>query len=532
MLVKIIRVVLLMVWMPLLSFAQLSEFAIITNTHPDFGAVNGSWGHLQFYRPFGLKAIVVDDWRDLTGISPLSGEPFNTDRQGWMPLKREANLWQQLHPTLSAPADTTAASTLVNYRQGDGVFKDFTLWYHNSLDTETRYGWTSKLRSHPRVLGASVYDEQRHRFQANLTRDGHFFQMEASYDHKVNPLYMIAQDSGLVWYFDDVPQVHSNRWDGSLEWNNVDSNSTGTELFAWIQGGVWKWSGGERNSLSSMAYINHRFELFGRGPAEIKLGVISKQFGGNKRAQQFAEFRLPELAGDNYLIQLGLKSLGKTPLFPMINMQYKRGLFQVGLRTHQLIEERIWDPRMSSAMIQELSSAIDLSQISLSMNTWTGEDEGVNISGYSGQAQFRFPWQMDMKIGAAILNATNDWVFSKKYINWEVNQSLNLFNDALHGKLNVWGKHLIDTQLGLLDSDNFEISSSLYEGEDLLHLLNYTLSGEVSTVIVSFTDQNFLHHDIWTQYGSIPWNLDYSVMANQIPNSRFRYLSIIWTFDN
>jgi hypothetical protein len=86
--------------------------------------------------------------------------------------------------------------------------------------------------------------------------------------------------------------------------------------------------------------------------------------------------------------------------------------------------------------------------------------------------------------------------------------------------------------LGLLDSDNFQISSSVYEGEDMLHLLNYTISGQVSTVIVSFTDQNILHDQLWSQYGSISWNQEFSIMANQIPNSRFRYLSIIWTFDN
>ena len=529
---KRIVTLLILVFSPLLSLAQLDHFAVVSNTQPDFGAVNGTWGHLQFYRPFGVKAIVMDDWRNLAGISPLTGEPLNTARQGWIPLDRDVSLWHQLHPALTAPADTTAASTLVNYRQGDGVFKDFTLWYHNSLDESIRYGWTSKLRSHPRVLGATTYDEQRHRFQLNSVRDNQYFQLEAGYDHQVNPLYMLIQDSSLVWSFDDVPQIRSNRWDGSIEWSNIDSNSLGSELFAWVQGGVWSWSGAARKSLSSLAYLSHRFSLLGSAPAQLTVGVVSKQYGGNKRAQQFAEFTLPGWQGEHYLVELGLKSLGKTPLFPTINLQYQLGALQFRFNTHHLIEERLWNPKTAVIGIHELTAELNLSHINFSLSSWTGEDDGVGISGYTGQGHFNFPWRMDGMIGVAVVNNPQDWVFSDRYINWEVTQKLNLFDDALHSQLKIWGQHLFNTQLGLLDAENFQISNSNYEGEELLHLLNYTISGEVSTVIISFTDQNLLHDQLWSQYGTISWNQEFSIMANQIPNSRFRYLSIIWTFDN
>jgi len=524
--------VLFLICFPLVLFAQLDNFAIIKTSTPDFGAVNGSWGHLQFYRPFGVNAIILDDWKDLTGISPLTGEPFNTHRQGWLPLDSEASLWEQLHPTLTAPADTAAASTQVNYRQGDGEFKDFTLWYHNSLDKQTRYGWTSKLRSHPRVLDVTVYDQQRHRFQVNTVQNEQKFQIEAGYDHEVNPLYMISQDSLLVWYFDDVPQIHSTLWDGSFEWNNVDSNSIGTGLSVWVQGGVWNWSLGERRSLSSMAYLSHRFNLFSLRPIGIKVGAISKQFGSDKRVQQLTELNFPTWVGDNYLVELGLKSLGKAPLFPMINMQYELGVFQLGFKTYQLIEERIWDPKMSQIGIQELSATLNLSRFNLSLSTWSGEDDGNQLSGFSGQTHFQFPWQMDGMMGAALVNKPSDWVFSEKYINWELTQRITLFEDALHTRLKIWGRHLFNTQLGILDDHNFQTSNSVYLGEEVLHLVNYTISGQASSLIVSFTDENMLQDDLWSQYASIPWNQEFSIMTNQIPNSRFRYLSIIWTFEN
>ncbi|MBC8375388.1 MAG: hypothetical protein H8E26_05025 [FCB group bacterium] len=530
--VRTVLTILTLLYFPLNSFAQLDQFAVVGNNYPDFGDVSGTWGHLQFYRPFGMKGIVVNDWRDLTAISPLTGEPFNTDRQGWIPHDPGASLWQQLHPSLTTPADTLAPSTLVNYRQGDGVFKDFTLWYHNSLDTETRYGWTSKLRSHPRVLDATVYDEQRHRFQANTTKLGQYFKIEAGYDQKVNPLYMLAQDSLFEWYYNDDPQIHTNRWDGSFEWNNLDSNSQGTELFAWVQGGVWKWSGGERKTLSQMAYLSHRFDLLGLKSIAMKMGYISKQYGGNKRAYQFSEFTLPHWSGDHYSLEMGLRIIGKSHFSPIIDAQYGIGPLLLKYQTHQLIEENIWDSKLSVGNIQDLTAGLNFRHVDLSVSSWIGDDGGYGISGYSGEGRIRFPWQMSAMFGGAIMEMTHDWVFSKQYINWEVNQELSLFKAALHGELKVWGKHWFDTNPGTLDSENFQTSYSGYPGEELLHLLNYTISGQVSTVIVSFTDQNFLQDDLWSQYGSPSWNSEYSIMANQIPNSRFRYLSIVWTFDN
>ncbi|NQV42044.1 MAG: hypothetical protein HQ506_06785 [Candidatus Marinimicrobia bacterium] len=517
---------------PLLLFSQLDHFAVVGSGYPDFGAVNGTWGHLQFYRPFGIKGIVVDDWRDLTVVSPLSGEPFNTDRQGWMPFDSQATLWQQMHASLTAPADTIVASTLVNYRQGAGEFKDFTLWYHNSLDSDTRYGWTSKLRSHPRIANITVYDEQRHRFQVNTEKSDQYFKLEAGYDHKINPLYMIVQDSLSAWYYDDVPQIHSNRWDGSFEWNNLDSTTEGTELFAWVQSGVWNWPGGKRKSLSQMAYLNHRFTLFNLGAAGLKLGWISKQFGGNKRAYQFSEFILPKWSSDNYSLELGVRLMGKSYFFPRVDAQYRIGPLLIKYETHQMVEERMWEPKFSTSTFQEFTARLDYSSFGLSLSSWSGVDEGYAISGYSGETRMSFPWRMSAMVGGAILNKTQDWVFSKKYINWEVNQELTLFKSALHGELKVWGKHLFHTQLGTLDAENLQTSYSIYPGEELLHLLNYTISGQVNTVVVSFTDQNFLHDQVWSQNGFTSWNTEFSIMANQLTNYRYRYLSIVWTFDN
>jgi len=512
--------------------SQVDGFARIGGTAPDFGGMSGTWGHYQFYRPFGVQGVPVTDWRDLTGLSPLTGEVLNTDRQGWQPLFEAEGLWDQLHPSLTTDADTTAPSTMVNYRQGDGIFKDFSLWYHNSLDQQIRFGYAGKLRSHPRIIEATVYDEQRHRVQIQSLQDGHKLVLEASYDHQINPLYLLSQNDQQLWIYDDGAQIRSDRWEGSFEWNDLDSSGQGSELFLQAQAGTWIWESGERRSLNVLSYARHHREFLGQRTGNITLGLISRQFGGNKRTQPFAELRWSASNGERHHLELGLNKLGGLAFFPLLNLQVSPGIFRLGLESHQIIHERLWESEISQAQILELQGGLDLRQGGLRISTWQGRDDGQPIAGSSSQVYLHFPWEMSLKLGAAQLHQHQDWVFSRTQFNWELVQRAKLFRDALHARLRVWGQHYADTRPGLLDPVNFEITASPFAREDGLHLLNYTLSAQVSTVIISFTDQNMLHDQLWSQYAEIPWNLDFYIMANQIPNSRFRYVSIIWTFDN
>ncbi len=139
---------------------------------------------------------------------------------------------------------------------------------------------------------------------------------------------------------------------------------------------------------------------------------------------------------------------------------------------------------------------------------------------------------MQLRVDYNQVNNPAAWVFSEKFIDWELHQDFSLFKQALQSHLKVWGKHLLDTQPGILDMENFEVSNGELEGAKSLHILNYTLSAQVSSLIFSFTDQNMLQDDLWSQYADIPWNINYTIMENQLTQSRFRYLSIIWVFDN
>ena len=518
--------------LPQLLLAQLDQFAHVQSQYPDFGAISGNWGHLQFYRPYGLKGIILHDIRDLTTISPLTGEPFNTSRQGWLPLKNNLSLWDQLHPELTAPADTLAPSTLVNYRQGDGSFKDFSLWYHNSLDQATRYGWTSKLRSHPRVLDATIYTEQRHRFQLNTKIENQNIQIEAGYVREVNPLYMLTQDSLLVTRFDDTPQIHSTRWDGSMIWDNLGSRETGTELFAWTQGGLWDWQSDQRRSRSTLAYVKHHFNLLGWGLSDIEVGYLSGSFGTNHRDRPFFGVTLPAWQNRWLLVEAGFLGYGKSDVLPKFKLQVNMGPLRVGARSHQILEMQLRNQNETEGSVQEAYTELQLTNLNFSLRTWAGGSINHESSGIAVDGRFILPWNMSLVLGGASLDRTDDWVFSKQYVHWQVIQDLALFRRALHTELKVWGTHHYDTQLGVLDPDVFHISESAVSGVDVLHLLNYTISGQVSTMKVSFTDQSILQDALWSQYAMGTWDTSYSIMVNQLPNSRFRYLTIIWTFDN
>ncbi len=527
-------VILALLLMQSLLFAQLDRTALVTASGPDFGGLAGGWGHLQYHRPYGIKAIVMRDWRDLTTIAPISGEPLNTDRQGWIPIEAHATLWQQMHPSLTSPADTTAASLLVNYKQGDGELKDFNLWYHNSMGEVTRYGWFSKLRSHPRILGATVYDEQRHRFQILTEPENYTFKAEVGYTNQLNPLYTIELDTTtFFWSYDNTPQFRSDRWDGNVEWNNLDSNQVGQELFAWVQSGLWKWPVGERQSLNALAYVGHHFKVGQMESFKIKLGVVSKRFGGIALHRQLFEFDLPKLSWNQFELRLGIKSLGKSPILPLIDLSYRGGPVTLKYETLDLIEDRTWQSRQEETTLNHLSTGLAYEHMGFSVEGWQGTRRDSAISGFGIHGYLNLPWSMQARISAAALSQPLDWVFSERYVSWELDQELTLFKNALHGQLKIWGKHLFETHPGRLDSETLDVSESLYQsGVKVLNLLNYTISGQVSSVIISFTDQNILQDQTWTQYKQVTWDEQYTLMENQISESRFRYLTIIWVFDN
>ena len=502
--------------------------------YPDFGAVQGSWGHLQQYRPFGLRGIILENWQDLTGLNPISGEIFNTDRQGWLPLGEDRSLWAQLHPSLTAPADTVAPSLLVNYKQGEAEFNDFTFWYHNSLGSSTRYGWTSKLRSHQKFLAVTAYDEQRHRAQIESQLKASTLRLELGYSHQINPLYMYELDTltQVLNYNDDL-QLNSDRWDGNLYWQSNDSSRSNSGIFASIQGGLWDWKIGKRQSISYLAYLDHEFKLGNLPVLSLKLGGMSKQLGNYKIARQFVDLMLPGLQWKNIELALGLRSAGFAQWLPVIDARIDLVPFQLTYQTRQLVFERVWDPRFKISNIHHLQAFYKGGWLVLKAGAWRTAQNNQTSAGYHGRAHLELPWKMQLMVEGSRVFDPFDWVWARQQVVWELNQDVILFEGALFGHLKIWGRHLIGVRTGVLDPETLAVTGfGDSPAEDITHLLNYTISGQVSTLILAYTDSNILQDPVWSQYAAVPWKSEYLIMNNQQPETRFRYLSLIWVFDN
>ncbi len=520
--------------LPGVLLGQLGLPAVVTSAGPDFGATLGNWGHLQFARPFGLQGIVLEEWQDLLVIHPVNGEYLNTNRQGWLPLAEDLSVWAQMHPELTAPSDTVAPSLLVNYKQGDGAFKDFTAWYHNSLGPVTRYAWVTKLRSHPRYINVTEYDEQQHRFQLKSETETQLVKVEMNYNHQVNPMYVSEFDTATqIWNYQEDQRLRSDQWEGYFHWQNKDSSGSGSQVFAQVQGGVWEWSAGKYNSFNSLAYLSHGIGVGDYGPLELKAGVVSKQLGGHKSTRHFLEFNLPPMGWGNLTADVGLKNLGVWRFLPKIKVNYENGPVQLNYLTRHLVDDPTWQADINTALIHHFQAKISSSKAGLAAGAWHGDKSGQAVSGYEGETWLVLPWNMDLKVGVSVLDQTPDWVWTKKQLSWEINQDFTLFDQALYGHLKVWGRHLDQPQVGFLDPDIIKISPAVIPtGPSALHLLNYTIQAQVSTLIIGFTDTNILQDPLWSSYVDVSWESEFTLMTNQFPENRFRYLSVIWVFDN
>ncbi|NQV14064.1 hypothetical protein HQ531_01300 [bacterium] len=243
---------------------------------------------------------------------------------------------------------------------------------------------------------------------------------------------------------------------------------------------------------------------------------------------------MPEFRWKQLTARLGLRNLGVSYWLPRINLNYQLGSFEINYKTQQLISDGTGNPHFVVTTVNHFQTSYKVSPFELQVDYWLAEQNRQKLSGSSGQAIFNLPWMMQIKFGGSQVSGETDWIWSDKQLNWEIEQGVVLFDKALYAHLKIWGRHLIQPRKGLLNSDLLlaqPIPDSQPSDENL-HLLNYTIYGQVSTLILAYTDSNILQDPLWLQSSNVSWDSEYSIMTNQLPQSRFRYLSLIWVFDN
>ena len=521
---------LLILWANLLG--QITNPAVYISDVPDLGGVSGTWGHRQYHRPFGATGIVLQEWKDLTSLHPISGEFMNTDLQGWMPADPSTSYWSRVHPRLVAPQDTSAPSVMVNYKQGDGDFSDFTAWYHSSLGLSTRYGWTSELRSHKRFLDYDEYYEQSHRLYVDHEMIARRLLLEVNYDQNFNPMYILEQDPiSQVYRARNDYGVRSKRWSGNIQLIRGDSTHQESEIFLWFEAGKWDWQPGRRNSFTSMAMYSRRLHIGSLENIDTKLGVLRGQMGGYSSSRHFAEFMVPLQFGERIRIDAGLRNIGTSFWLPNIRAQLRTARLTLLYQTQHILQNKLWEPALSVTSVNHAQSTYDIGWLQPFAGAWAGM--GDEPTGYYAGLKFNFPWRMSGQI-RAMEASTENWIWADRQLEWNTSQELTLFKGALEARVQVWGRHLFEPKLGTLDPNTLTVASgsSQRSSESVLNLLNYSISGQVSSLIIAYTAKNFLQDPALESFMELPWQTTYYLMTNQAENTRFRYFSLIWVFDN
>lgn len=516
-----------------LLMGQVDHPGMLRTETVDFGGVSGTWGHLQIHRPFGGRGIVLQEWKDLVTLHPINGEFLNTDRRGWMPHDEDASYWAQIHPVLISPADTAAPSIMVNYKQGDGDFSDFTLWYHNSMGGATRYGWTSKLRNHKRFLDYTSYYDQRHRLFLDHEMGDRKLQVEVNYDQHINPMYLLEQDTTTLGYTTrDDWGVSADRWSGSLSLQNDDSVGTGSELFVWMEGGVWSWVEGRKKSVRSMGLYRRNFQVGSLPSIRLVFGYFGGELGGYSSFQNFTEVSIPVQFGESVTLNAGLRNVGRSHWLPTIEANLISSWLKLSYSTQHLLTHQLWNPAFSALNVNHLHAELSTGWVRPYAGGWAGSSG--DLSGYYAGLHLKTPWLLTGSVRASQSSTSDEWVWAGRQVEWELDHELTLFKKALNGKIRVWGRHLFDPMLGNLDPATLIVdpNSGTSAPERVLNLLNYTVSGQVSQLIIAYTGSNVLQDPNFEAYGKLPWETQFSLMSNQASNLRFRYLTLIWVFDN
>lgn len=512
--------------------AQLQPPAAVQNQIVDFGGTSGTWGHFQYHRPYGARGILIQDWKDLTTLHPMNGEFLNTEIRGWYPADSATSYWDLVHPRLVASEDSLAPSVMVNYKQGDGDFSDFSVWYQNSLGPSTRYGWTSKLRSHQRFMGVNGYYDQRHRLSMLQKLDKHDLELELNYTSQVNPMYLFEVDSTTLLpnYREDYT-VRSDRWSGSLRLFSNDSSDANSELIVWLEGGIWDWYQRERNTLSSMAMYSRSLRMGSLPELQFKIGLFNGQMGDYSSTRIFGEIKAPLSFGEKLRVDLGLRNVGLSDWLPIAKVQLKLNWFDLRYETKHLMLHQLWEPAFTASTIHHLHAGISSSWLNPYLGAWSGN--AGDLSGYYAGFGIQFPWWMTLNVKGSELATSEAWVWTMRQVEWDLNQDFVLFRQALVGNLKIWGRHLFDPQQGYLNPTTLIASPSLNNREEsVLNLLNYTISGQISSLVIAYTGSNFLHDPSLGSIMDLTWDTDFALMNNQASNTRFRYLTLIWVFEN
>jgi len=241
---------------------------------------------------------------------------------------------------------------------------------------------------------------------------------------------------------------------------------------------------------------------------------------------------LPSITKGPVTIDLGVNHMGETT--PNIGASFSRGKLGLHYQTRGIVRDHMLLDIHESGLIHSVSAGIERPRSNYSISGWSGELNNITADGFEAKVGFRMPWDMTLDLAASTVNSdTSEWLLTRQQLEWTLEQELLLLDGSLNTHLKLWGRHMFEPTVGVLDIQGLNAQTlSGYTNPQSVHLLNYTISVEVSSLIMAFTDTDILQDPLWESNFSVPWESSYSIMSNQYRESRFRYFSVIWVFNN
>ncbi len=509
---------------------------------PDFGVSISPTAYLTLTRPYGYPGIPLNNWSDLLHLNPVNGQPDRLSRAWW--VERPDTVTALLRsPALTAPADTSAPQIMIDYKQGDAYFNDFSFWYHKSFSRNTFMGFSSENRSHVRFSDVITYDQQDHRFEYFSRGAKSSVRVTAGFNRLRTPFYQLTTDPLTGdQTLSTQSNLHRDRFNGSLDARYSDSKYNG-RLILWQGAGAWRWADSTRNEWTRLFAATLSRPLTTHVSAHLEAGYWSQALGEWQLKAPLAVGNL-HWNSNRFQMDLGVKIFGKTK-FPTGKIRFQSRHFFVETALRSVLQYDLLSGTAHGVSVVLGESGYADTTFSVKLSTWQGlgglplpwdstQTVPGTIRGIAFKSKLELPWLMSLRIGAAkILKGESTYdVYTTQVLNWGLDQHVYLFKRALLATLRLWGVHDFDSRSGIFNLQTQQLEPPFVIHSKTINRLNYSIEAHISDVIIAFTDVNLLQDEVWKPYFGNSWPVSYPVGRNLPPENRFRYLTVVWYFTN
>lgn len=509
---------------------------------PDFGMSGGPTVYLNYARPFGYPGVRLTDFSDLTQLNLINGQPDRLLSPWWIePEHYSAE--DKFGPSVFTETDTAAPREMINYKQGDSEFKDFSFTYQRALSPKTYLGIASETRSHVRYIDVIDFDQQNHEFQYLTESETQNIRVRIGYNRLRTPLYTLVFDSiSQINILDVSAKLKWDRYTGSIDAGFIHGKNQ-YRFVLYQQGGDWYWADSVRTQWNSLTLGSWRHEWSSHVNFSASVGYWSQSLGEWHLKMPLTEASL-KYASPAVEMLIGMKSIGST-LLPQtdVRLHWRKSYVAAGLVP--IFQYDLPRTTCLATSVGQLVTGVKDSTYAFEALIWQGlkglparkdslRNLGGNTAGWSVTSRLDLNWHMRLSLGyeKLIKGSSDYYTFDTERLTWGLEQHLYFFNKALLASLRAWGSTHFNTRSGRLNRVFLDLEPPFALNSKPLYRINYSIEARISEVTIAFTDRNVFQDAVWQPYLGADWPTAYTFASNIPMEDRFRYLTVVWYFTN